>query len=66
MDWLFVLLSSSSPSTYVLEDEEHSFMEEVDYSAESGDEPDNDPDAADPHDNRLSDSESNNHRDSLT
>uniref|UniRef100_A0A8C8J3Y2 Cytosolic carboxypeptidase 1 n=1 Tax=Oncorhynchus tshawytscha TaxID=74940 RepID=A0A8C8J3Y2_ONCTS len=56
----------SSPSTYVLEDEEHSFMEEVDYSAESGDEPDNDPDAADPHDNRLSDSESNNHRDSLT
>ncbi|XP_031686205.1 cytosolic carboxypeptidase 1 isoform X1 [Oncorhynchus kisutch] len=57
---------SSSPSTYVLEDEEHSFMEEVDYSAESGDEPDNDPDAADPHDNRLSDSESNNHRDSLT
>ncbi|CDQ69219.1 unnamed protein product [Oncorhynchus mykiss] len=59
-------VSSSSPSTYVLEDEEHSFMEEVDYSAESGDEPDNDPDAADPHDNRLSDSESNNHRDSLT
>uniref|UniRef100_A0A674D319 Cytosolic carboxypeptidase 1 n=1 Tax=Salmo trutta TaxID=8032 RepID=A0A674D319_SALTR len=56
----------TSPSTYVLEDEEHSFMEEVDYSAESGDEPDNDPDTADPHDNHLSDSESNNHRDSLT
>uniref|UniRef100_A0A8C7IP21 Cytosolic carboxypeptidase 1 n=1 Tax=Oncorhynchus kisutch TaxID=8019 RepID=A0A8C7IP21_ONCKI len=59
-------LNLTKPTTYVLEDEEHSFMEEVDYSAESGDEPDNDPDAADPHDNRLSDSESNNHRDSLT
>ncbi|XP_041756412.2 cytosolic carboxypeptidase 1 isoform X1 [Coregonus clupeaformis] len=57
---------SSNPSTYVLEDEEHTFMEEVDYSAESGDEADNDPDTADPHDNHLSDSESNNHRDSLT
>nr|XP_029492899.1 cytosolic carboxypeptidase 1 [Oncorhynchus nerka] len=57
---------SSTPSTYLLEDEEASFMEEVDYSAESGDEPDNDPNTADPHDNHLSDSESNNHRDSLT
>uniref|UniRef100_A0A8C7PW15 Cytosolic carboxypeptidase 1 n=1 Tax=Oncorhynchus mykiss TaxID=8022 RepID=A0A8C7PW15_ONCMY len=53
-------------STYLLEDEEASFMEEVDYSAESGDEPDNDPNTADPHDNHLSDSESNNYRDSLT
>ncbi|XP_038853131.1 LOW QUALITY PROTEIN: cytosolic carboxypeptidase 1-like [Salvelinus namaycush] len=52
---------SSNPSTYLLEDEEASFMEEVDYSAESGDEPDNDPNTAD---NHLS--ESNNHRDSLT
>uniref|UniRef100_A0A4W5L3U2 Cytosolic carboxypeptidase 1 n=1 Tax=Hucho hucho TaxID=62062 RepID=A0A4W5L3U2_9TELE len=50
-------------STYLLEDEEQSFMEEVDYSAESGDEPDNDPNTAD---NHLSDSESNKHRDSLT
>ncbi|XP_071012210.1 cytosolic carboxypeptidase 1 isoform X1 [Oncorhynchus clarkii lewisi] len=57
---------SSTPSTYLLEDEEASFMEEVDYSAESGDEPDNDPNTADPHDNHLSDSESNNYRDSLT
>uniref|UniRef100_A0A4W5KM62 Cytosolic carboxypeptidase 1 n=1 Tax=Hucho hucho TaxID=62062 RepID=A0A4W5KM62_9TELE len=54
---------SSNPSTYLLEDEEQSFMEEVDYSAESGDEPDNDPNTAD---NHLSDSESNKHRDSLT
>uniref|UniRef100_A0A674AD83 Cytosolic carboxypeptidase 1 n=1 Tax=Salmo trutta TaxID=8032 RepID=A0A674AD83_SALTR len=46
-------------STYLLEDEEASFMEEVDYSAESGDEPDNDPNTAEPHDNHLSDSESN-------
>ncbi|XP_064812108.1 cytosolic carboxypeptidase 1-like isoform X2 [Oncorhynchus masou masou] len=53
---------SSTPSTYLLEDEEASFMEEVDYSAESGDEPN----TADPHDNHLSDPESNNHRDSLT
>ncbi|KAM9547313.1 cytosolic carboxypeptidase 1 isoform 3-T5 [Salvelinus alpinus] len=50
-------VSSSNPSTYLLEDEEASFMEEVDYSAESGDEPDT-------ADNHLS--ESNNHRDSLT
>ncbi|XP_014027642.1 cytosolic carboxypeptidase 1 isoform X2 [Salmo salar] len=57
---------SSSPSTYLLEDEEASFMEEVDYSAESGDEPDNDPNTAEPHDNHLSDSESNKHRDSPT
>lgn len=63
---LCVVLSSSTPSTYLLEDEEASFMEEVDYSAESGDEPDNDPNTADPHDNHLSDSESNNYRDSLT
>lgn len=66
MGCLCVVLSSSSPSTYLLEDEEASFMEEVDYSAESGDEPDNDPNTAEPHDNHLSDSESNKHRDSPT
>ncbi|KAJ8005972.1 hypothetical protein DPEC_G00123440 [Dallia pectoralis] len=47
-------VTSGSVSTYVLEDEERSFMEEVDYSAESADDPD--PDPADAHDNHLSDS----------
>ncbi|XP_034152151.1 cytosolic carboxypeptidase 1 isoform X2 [Esox lucius] len=65
-DFIETRCKVTSPSTYVLEDEEHSFMEEVDYSAESGDELEHEPDVADTHDNHLSDSESNSQRDALT
>ncbi|XP_046872539.1 cytosolic carboxypeptidase 1 isoform X2 [Hypomesus transpacificus] len=54
----------ASPTTYVLEEDEPAFLEEVDYSAESNDEdPDNDPDN-DPQDSLVR-SEAN-QRDSLT
>lgn len=64
-----VLLSHSSPTTYVMEEDEPDFLEPIDYSAESNDEyaePDNEqssevhenPDHHDP----LSDSETS-HRD---
>lgn len=32
------MLSSSSPTTYVMEEDEPSFLEAIDYSAESNDE----------------------------
>ncbi|KAM4597564.1 cytosolic carboxypeptidase 1-like isoform 1-T1 [Polymixia lowei] len=62
-------VASSSPTTYVMDEDEPSFLEEVDYSAESNDEdpdPDNDP-GNDPQENpvhldQLSDTETN-HRD---
>ncbi|KAM3867855.1 cytosolic carboxypeptidase 1 [Diretmus argenteus] len=62
-------VASSSPTTYVMDEDEPSFLEEVDYSAESNDE---DPDPDNDHSNdvqdnpvhldQLSDSETN-HRD---
>lgn len=65
----YILLSSSSPTTYVMEEDEPPFLEPIDYSAESNDEdaePENEhaaevqgnPDHLD----QLSDSETN-HRD---
>ncbi len=61
-----VLFSSSSPTTYVMEEDEPSFMEAIDYSAESNDEdgePENEQ-CSEVNDNpdQLSDSETN-HRD---
>lgn len=66
---VFILLSSSSPTTYVLEEDEPSFLEAIDYSAESNDEdaePENEH-GSEVHENpehldRLSDTETN-HRD---
>lgn len=66
----FILFHSSSSTTYVMEEDEPSFLEAIDYSAESNDEdaePENEhaievqenPDHLDP----LSDSNETNHRD---
>lgn len=65
----YILLSSSSPTTYVMEEDEPSFLEAIDYSAESNDEdaePENEH-ASEVHEipdhlEQLSDSETN-HRD---
>lgn len=62
----FILLSSSSSTTYVMEEDEPSFLEAIDYSAESGDE-DGEPETEHvtelpenpDHPEQLSDSETN-------
>ena len=59
-------MASSSPTTYVMEEDEPSFQEEVDYSADSNDEepePDNEasnePEDPPVHLDQLSDCETN-------
>ena len=62
-------VASSSPTTYVMEEDEPSFQEEVDYSADSNDDdpdPDveasNEPEDAALHLDTLSDCETANHK----